>query len=245
MPEPEKTTEEAQTTTPKLEDLMAQLQNVNKELEQTKKGLSTAHQTITEKDKELKRRLGIEQTISGLEERMDLLATAIATGARPDDAGLEENKQSVLNALQQKRREQEVRKRQDAEAEAQNEFTRRADEIYGRAETIYGEDEDALYNIRSLIRAGDFDLAERKINKAAKAKEQPPVDKDKSKETEEQKIERLANEKMQKFLEDRGLLTTETNITGSSAATSQQAMERYIKGKITASEAKKLGAKFD
>src|SRR3990172_1368738 len=193
----EKTTEENQTTTPKLEDLMAQVQNLSKELEQTKKGLSTAHQTITEKDKEIKRRQGLEQTITGIEERIELLATAMATGSRPDETGLPDAREEVLKALKQKKQEQDSKRKVDEELSAQMEFTKRADEIYGKAETIYGEDEDSLFNIRSLIRAGDLDLAERKLNKAAKAKETTTE----KKETEEQRIERLATEQLQKKIE--------------------------------------------
>ena len=240
MVEPEKTTEEDQTTTPKLEDLMAQVQNLSKELEQTKKGLSTAHQTITEKDKEIKRRQGLEQTITGIEERIELLATAMATGSRPDETGLTDSKDEVLKALKQKKQEQDTKRKMDDELSAQMEFTKRADEIYGKAETIYGEDEDSLFNIRSLIRAGDLDLAERKLNKAAKAKETTTE----KKETEEQRIERLATERLQKELEKRGLLTSETNHPSGGNLTKQQAMERYIKGEITADEAKKAGVSF-
>jgi len=241
MVEPEKTTEEDQTTTPKLEDLMAQVQNLSKELEQTKKGLSTAHQTITEKDKEIKRRQGLEQTITGIEERIELLATAMATGSRPDETGLTDSKDEVLKALKQKKQEQDTKRKMDDELSAQMEFTKRADEIYGKAETIYGEDEDSLFNIRSLIRAGDLDLADRKINKAAKAKETTTIKKE---ETEEQRIERLATEKLQKELEKRGLLTSETNHPSGGNLTKQQAMERYIKGEISADEAKKAGISF-
>ena len=237
----EKTTEENQTTTPNLEDLMAQVQNLSKELEQTKKGLSTAHQTITEKDKEIKRRQGLEQTITGIEERIELLATAMATGSRPDETGLTDSKDEVLKALKQKKQEQDSKRKVDEELSAQMEFTKRADEIYGKAETIYGEDEDSLFNIRSLIRAGDLDLADRKINKAAKAKETTTIKKE---ETEEQRIERLATEKLQKELEKRGLLTSETNHPSGGNLTKQQAMERYIKGEITADEAKKAGVSF-
>src|SRR3990167_189985 len=240
MVEPEKTTEKDQTTTPKLEDLMAQVQNLSKELEQTKKGLSTAHQTITEKDKEIKRRQGLEQTITGIEERIELLATAMATGSRPDETGLTDSKDEVLKALKQKKQEQDTKRKMDDELSAQMEFTKRADEIYGKAETIYGEDEDSLFNIRSLIRAGDLDLAERKINKAAKAKETTTA----TKETEEQRIERLATERLQKELEKRGLLTSETNHPSGGNLTKQQAMERYIKGEITADDAKKAGVSF-
>ena len=241
MPEEEKTTEEAQTTTqePDQAALKAELEQTKKELEQTKKGLSTAHQTLTEKDKELKKLQNFETRQLELEDRIELLATALASGVKPDDAGLEEVRPDVVNVLKQKRQEQEAKRKQDELLQAQQEFTRRADDIYSKAETIYGEDEDALYNIRSLIRAGDLDLAERKVNKVAKAKETT------TKETEEQRIDRLANEKLQKKLEERGLLSSETNLPSGGNLTKQQAMERYIKGEINADEAKKAGVKFD
>ena len=76
--------------------------------------------------------------------------------------------------------------------------------------------------------------------KSDKAKETTTA----TKETEEQRIERLATERLQKELEKRGLLTSETNHPSGGNLTKQQAMERYIKGEISADEAKKAGISF-
>ena len=76
-----------------------------------------------------------------------------------------------------------------------------------------------------------------------KAEQKTNTSKDNGKETEDQRIERLAEEKLRRHLEDRGLLDT-YDIKSSGSGTKQEAMSLYVKGKITAEEAQKRGVTF-
>lgn len=100
-----------------------------------------------------------------------------------------------------------VSKRKQTQSQAQiRSFTQKADTIYKKAEEAYGDDDvDNLHSIRTLIRAGDFDLAEKKIAKATK-KGEP------RKEAEPKDDTFVSEEAKRKWMEERGLLESDTNL---------------------------------
>lgn len=88
---------------------------------------------------------------------------------------------------------------------AQAKFYQQADATYKTAEEVFGDDVDALHDIRNLIRAGDFDLAEKKVAQAkGKAKGEG------SKEPEDDKLAKFLEEEKRKWMEEHGLLKAET-----------------------------------
>jgi len=96
-------------------------------------------------------------------------------------------------------------KRKEAQKQAQLQaYYSKADAIYKKAEEAYGEDDvDSLHAIRTLIRAGDFDLAEKKI-----AKVKP---KEEKKEAEPKDTSPFVSEEAKrKWMEEHGLLESET-----------------------------------
>lgn len=101
-----------------------------------------------------------------------------------------------------------VAKRKQAQEQARMAtFTRRADVAYKQAEEVYGEDDvDNLHAIRTLIRAGDFDLAEKKIAKAMQKKE--PEEKKQEAELKDDTF--ISEEAKRKWMEEHGLLESET-----------------------------------
>jgi len=97
-------------------------------------------------------------------------------------------------------------KRKEAQRQAQLQaYYSKADAIYKKAEEAYGEDDvDSLHAIRTLIRAGDFDLAEKKI---AKVK---PKEEKKEAEPKVDSSPFVSEEAKRKWMEEHGLLESET-----------------------------------
>jgi len=117
---------------------------------------------------------------------------------RTSEYGEEDTLIPKLEALLTKKKEA----RKQAQLQA---YYSKADAIYKKAEETYGEDDvDSLYAIRTLIRAGDFDLAEKKI---AKVK---PKDEKKEAEPKVDSSPFVSDEAKRKWMEEHGLLESET-----------------------------------
>ena len=97
-------------------------------------------------------------------------------------------------------------KRKEAQKQTQLQaYYSKADAIYKKAEEAYSEDDvDSLHAIRTLIRAGDFDLAEKKIAKASKREEK------KEAEAKTDTSPFVSEEAKRKWMEEHGLLESET-----------------------------------
>lgn len=141
-----------------------------------------------------------------------------------------------LETVIAKRKEAQVRAKQEA-------YYRQADVVYKSAEEVFGDDVDTLHTIRTYIRAGDFDLAEKKIAKAKSSKPIEPKEKE-GEDTEDERFEKRLEEKKREWAEEHGLLTTETGGPSASSMSAQDAKAKYIAGEITAEEAKRRGADF-
>lgn len=231
--------EEQQTPIPEetVETLKSQMAKLTDELAQAKKGLSTAHQTLSQKDLELKRKADIESEIAGIREEMQLLAVAIATNKQDDS---DTPKPDVLATLRAKQAEQETR-RKTAEAASLLESYRKRVEAAGLTE----DDEDywSIYDeARTLdpVKLRKVDIRLAKLEKEKQKLATPQNDEDKKKETD-----KLIDEGVRREMERRGLLKDETSTPSKGRGTPQEAMRDYAQGKITAEEAKKRGASFD
>ena len=228
-----------QTTIPEesVETLKSQLTKLTDELAQAKKGLSTAHQTISQRDAELKRKADIESDIVGIREEMQLLATAIVTKQSEDS---DAPKPDILASLRARQAEQDV-KRKTTEAAALLESYRKRVEAAGLTE----DDEDywSIYDeARTLdpVKLKKVDIRLLKLEKEKQKVATPQNDEDKKKE-----LDRLIDEGVRKEMERRGLLKDETSTPSKGRGTPQEAMLQYAQGKISAEEAKKRGASFD
>lgn len=238
-PEAEKTAEIPQTTTPEVDiaSLQTKLTKLETELEQTKKGLSTAHQTLTAKDRELKSQSDLRAEIQGIREDMELLAVGFATkGEEEPTDGV--SRQNVLTELQKRRVAAEAKRKQETDAIARQEYNQRADVIYAQAKTLYGEgEEEKLEDIEDLLKSGNIVRAEQRIARAAKSK--PAVT---PKETDEERIERLVKERMEAKYP--GVYSSDIGTPSGSRVSVEEAEAAYARGDITAEEAKKKGVIF-
>ncbi len=230
---------------PVVEDLASLREKLTKlevELEQTKKGLSTAHQTLTQKDRDLKNQSDLRAEIQGIREDMELLAVGFATReeGEPTDGT---SRQNVLAELQKRRTDADVKRKQETDALARQDYNLRADVIYAQAKGIFGEgQEEKLEDIEDLLKSGNIIRAEQRLARASKSKTIVTEDKT-PKETDEERIERLVKEKLAKDFPN--MYASDTSMpSGSSRGSPTEAMSLYIKGEITAEEAEKRGVDF-
>ena len=235
IPEPQ----EIQTPTAdeQLETLKSQVQALTSEKERLEGGYKGLQRTLEERNKESRKQADLENRITGLQDTIELLATAVS--ARGEIEQLEPDaRQDVLAQLRKQRSEQEAKRKTEESQIAQREYAQKADAIFNRAKAIFGNDGDDIERVEELLIGGRLDRAEARVLKGEQGKEKPL-------ETEEQRVDKLANEKFQKLLKDKGLLEEHSGYPTASGGTPQEVMSLYIDGKIDAEEAKRRGVKFD
>ncbi len=224
-----------------LASLQTKLTKLETELEQTKKGLSTAHQTLTQKDRELKSQADLRAEIQGIREDMELLAVGFATRdeVEPTDGT---SRQNVLAELQKRRLAAEGKRKQEIDALARQETATIISGFQKRVEALGLTDEDDDYgDIYRLVRTldpVDIKTAERRLKKLEVAK----VVVKGEKESEEALRERIFKEEMEKRYP--GMYTSDIGAPSGTQIPTGQAMDAYVRGEITAVEAKKKGVVF-
>jgi len=234
MPDEGKETEEIQveeleekTPTAEEQRLQEELSRVTEELTGTKKGLSTAHQRLTQKDVELKRQVDLHGRLDDLEDKLKLLVAAQAAGINVSEEEIEEmpvKKRQDLTKIyenldkEQKTRREQAQKRAEAEA-----YKAQADALYARAQTVFTNDEEALEKVEDYLTYGRLDRAEKRIAQA----EKPPA-----KESEEERIERLVQERLAK---ENPLLKTDSIIPSGRTKKREETLDRFNAGDTSVS----------
>jgi len=213
---------------PTIEELRAYIAQNKTILEQYEKDLKSAkdeakaHQKFgQEKVTELKNQSDLRsemavimQELKDQREIAELQATAIAMGRIGD----EEESQQVLQQLKARKQEQEtqrqneaVKKQQEADAIARQTYNQQADAVYSQAKTVFeGED---LTDIEDLLKSGNIILAKREVGRAVKSKTSVIG---MVKETEEERVERLAEAKANAKMEAKfpGYLGADVGVPG-------------------------------
>lgn len=230
------------------EDIRKQLEETQKENDRLQGGYKGLQKTLNEKDSELKKRSVYDSRIDALEDSLEIIAAAIATGARSiDDVDESQRKDVVAELKRQKagRIQKEAEARQDAERE---EYNRKANEIYAKAKEIFKDDLDSFERVEDLLYAGRLERAEERVSRAEEKTKKTSGDEklnEKKEEESEEAVEDKIREAAIKMLEEQGLRLEFDTTPSASASDAVKAMSDYNKGLITAEEAKKRGAKFD
>ncbi len=169
-----------------IETLTTKLDQVSKELEQTKKGLSTAHQTINKKEQELKRQTGLEGRLDTLEKYLKVAFDELTTkGKTTEDEELEETPKVKSRVDFAKNFEEDQLK-----TKRKGTLDQKLSDIQSRTEVLGFNEEDPEYHEIKYASYegygfGDFGKAEALLKKYEKAKaktqEKPeePVDTEK------------------------------------------------------------------
>lgn len=245
---PEVETEEVEapetpTETEQLKTAQDEVTKIKAELEGKDKGLRTAHQTLTEKDRKIKEQADINARLDGFEDTQKILIAMMQEkGTVSDEEVTSEKKTDYLKQYDEiLKKQREARKTASAQAE-QEEYATKAQAIYSRAQEAFKDDIDELDKVVNNLDKGRLDMAETRVSKAeGKANPEP---KESKKETEEQRVDRLADEKYNKRLEDEGLLHTETALPSGRSRTMDELRAKHAAGEITTEEAEKGGLTF-
>ncbi len=247
--EPEKGTETEQKTPTPEEQLVTLQAELDKErgertklvqfAEEKEKGFKSLQRELSERDKKLSSFSALHEEIQATREDQKLLAAYVASLAGRTEDDFEQakgNKDALLKQLEEKEKQRTVVKQQ-------KELQERAESIRQRVESLgYTPDTEEYHEIRNLVRNGDFEYAELKVKKIEEKRNvgnKEPETKPESKETEEQRIERLAKAMYQKMLEDKGLLTSDAGTPSQGVSSYAEAAKKYAAGEISSEEFKK------
>lgn len=227
------TTPQTPTAEEQLKTLQAQLAEKERILSEREESYKGLQRRINEKDTELKKQAELRTEIDAINERLELLATAIASGTQAEEieAQPEKGKPKITETLDQLRQRQAAKKQQQ-EALAKGEEYRSKVEALG----LTAKDK-RYFAIRNAVRSGDFDEADFLISEVEeeKAKVIQPKAPEPKKETDEEIFLRIARQK--------GLLKSEPVVPAGGGQDEWQVRKDYASGKIDAAErAKRLRA---
>jgi len=214
----ETTTQEAPTTLEEqLESVKTQLAEATQKRDEFEKGLRTAHQTLQGRDRQLKRYESEGANIDALSARVEVLGGMVSEIVERDN---EEEPKKVDYA--EKFREAE----KNATLKSQIAMRQRRAEATG-----IPMNDPRIGTIEYLATGGRFGEADKFLEELeAKQKEEPKEEG--PKETEAERIERLAEEKALKKMEEKGLLHTETGRPSAISGSFAEFEKAYIEGKV-------------
>ncbi len=224
-------------TSSEFERLKSELGETRKKLEETQKSLSAQDRRLSERDKELKRREALDAKIDSMEDRIKILASVIAETQGQTEGEFEATTQTKKPNLAKTYEELE---RKSVEKRKQEEFQRKAGEYEAKVVDLGLTRKDNDYwDVYDMVAKGQFERADVLLEKLGDAKnivKALEVNKPAG-ETEEQRIDKLAEEKARKLMEERGLLTTDT---GNPTAAGKKIYTMTDVRKMSAQEYKKL-----
>ncbi len=236
MTQEAKTEEVVVETPPVVEDIniiKGELEKLKTELEQKDKGFKSLQQSLTQKDRELKaqsdltgRLVSIEQRLTEQKEIQELEIAARTLGRDGD----EEELAKVTSLLKAKVAEQEnnrkqadIKRQQERDALAAQEYNQKADVIYTQAQTLFEGDD--LKDIEDLLKSGNLIVAQREVRNASKGK--TPVAKVESlRETDEELRERIFKEEMEK--RHPGMYASDTGSPGGVSSSEAKIRTDYV-----------------
>jgi len=232
-------------------------------------GTFTQEQLDTElervRQEELAKYQGIQRTIAKKDQKIEELTRTQPT--RPRAKGVDQVAQVMLEELRvqeketgisnpriplleatiaaEKRRTDEVAFEEYRQATIKKERAAIEQKIEDASQDPNDEKFDRVWDAFKIATSdGDFNDARKRTDRILGQVKQPEKEGKELKETEEQRIERLANEKARKMMEEKGLLVTETGGPSATSPSSEEAYAKYIAGEITEEQAKQAGVKF-
>ncbi len=216
-----------------LAELQQQLTNLTQKYEQTDKSLRSATKTLNEKDILLKRREDYESRIGGIEDRIDLLATAIAMGksTEVESEEVQQAKPDVLKAIQQKKAEQDTERARKQAFEVVNGYRQRIEALG------FNEDNEEYWELRDLVESYNPNNLKRvdiRLKKLESIKEKEVVsEKTKPVEDEEIKFSKRLQEEKKKWMQENNLLETEVASPSGKSSSFKELQARYAAGEIS------------
>jgi len=236
---PESPPEQPQVT---MEELQQQLADVRETSRKYEENWKNEQRVSSSKEQKLKQ---LQEQQSNNETQQDILKALIATVAgqqsKAPDEFEDEIKSRQPDLLKQYEQIAEANKKQRQQAQ----FASQINEIQARTEASGLKVGDEEYDlIKTLAEAGQFAKAEKRLEKVEQAKQTKPPEVNEPKESEDDRVERLANEKLRKLADEKGWLIQEDGGPSAVSSGAKKAMADYAQGTISLAEAQKRGATF-
>ncbi len=214
--EQETPTEEVVVEEPKpptVEELQTELASAKENSTKFESNWKDAQRVSSKKDTENQR---LREQLTGNESQSDMNKVLVAMIASQRNQPTEELAEEI------KAQQPDLLKQYEQIVEA-SEKKRQLDHAVSLIKTVQERTEalglqgDDYEIVRALAEAGQFDKAEKRLDKLEEAKQTKPPE---PKESDDEKVERLANEKLQAELKERGLLTQDTGSPSASGSLS-------------------------
>jgi hypothetical protein len=211
----------------------AELARIKAELESKDKGLRTAHQTLTQKDKALKEQTDLRVELAEQKEYLKVLAAIVAENKGTETEGLEpEKKQNLLKVFEAKEAELSKKREVELAKQKQEDYNSKADAIWVKAQTLFAGNDDMLERVEDYLRTGNLERAEKRIAKAEGEKKPVEIPKVENKETEDVRIARLVEEGIARKLKEKypDILASDDGKPSGGQSSDDKFMERYGQG---------------
>lgn len=214
--------------TPTPDELRAQydeqIQALTRERDEYKTGLSTAHSKLSKADQELKRRAEDTTWRKGMEERFEIMASILdkrlASGELDDTEKLELRKE--FGAIAEKQKHEIAEMQRQAEAE---EYSQKAMAIFARAKEVYPDDDAKLLRIERYLDKSMLDEANALVAKAES--KTTDTNKETKVESEEDRFAKRLEEEKRKWMEEHGMLVSESGGPSGAPLNEQKIRENY------------------
>ena len=225
-----------------LDQLKKELENI-RELAKKQEELWKNEQRVnSRKEAELQRLKTQMQDRQASEETLKAMMELIAEekGQKEEEFGetFEKRKPNLVQQWEKRQKELEAKR-------IREEYNLRANEVWGKATAEVGltPDNEDYWEIQNFLKTGQIERAEVKINKLTAVKAAPPPAKPQEtpKETEEERINRLVEEKLRQRMESDGLLVSETGTPSAANNTRSQLYKELAEGEMDLAKARKLG----
>ena len=169
----------------------------------------------------------LREQLSSNESQSDMVKALIAMMAGQKNQPAEEFAEEVKTQQPDLLKQYEQIVKSSEKKRQLDRATNRIRTVQERAEAldIQGEDYDI---VRAFAEAGQFEKAEKKLAKLEEAKQTKPPE-EKPKETEDERVERLATAKLKAELDKRGLLTQDSGTPSGRGEGWEGVREQFIK----------------
>lgn len=218
-----------------VEQLQEQLSVIQRERETFETNWKNEQRVKSKKDQEIQR---LREQLTSNESQSSINKALIAMMASQKSQSSDEfeaevkTKQPDLMKQYEQIVTEATKKQELARATSQIRAIQERTEALG----IKGDDYDV---IRAFATAGEYDKAEARLDRLENTKPPEP------KESDDVRIERLANERAKAILLEKGVLNQDTGAPSASATSTGRAYDQYARGEITIEEAKRKGCVFN
>jgi len=224
--------EQTPTAEEQLEKTRQELEDIRRLASEKEAGFKTLQRQLNETQQELRKRGEYDSRLNELGDRLELLATAVAT-ASPVDEDLEgvspKARKDILAQLKEIQREQEAKRLEARRQAERDEYNQKANDIWAKAQALgLPDDNDELLDIEEFLSDGKLKKAEVRLKKLEQVKKKESSEGGPPKESDEERIKKAAEQ----LLREKGLLTQDIGKPSGAADADAEYLEKFGRGEV-------------